>query len=345
MGRRLITVPVVLLALPVLVALLPLWLPLAALADAVSRLWRFPTVRLGLALVAYLAHEWACIGALAGLALASLVRRPPGDPEARLRPYRRIEGRWARSLVWWLGLLLGVRFDLPEGPALPSGRFVLLSRHASMADALLPVHLVTGRLDRWVHYVMKRELQLLPTLDLYGERLRNHFIHRGGDGEAEAAALEALARSSLPGSGLVIFPEGTYATPGRRLRVRRSLARRGQPELLALADGLRHLLPPKPAGTLALLAGAPDADVVVLGHTGLEGVAELGGLRRRLPLRHPVTVRWWCHPRAELPEAAGEEAVIAWLNERWRSLDRWIDGAGPAAPPAQPAPEWTGDTA
>lgn len=331
MGRRLLTVPLVLAALPVLLALAPVWLPLTVLADLVSRLFRFPTVRLMLALVVYVAHEWACMAALATLGLVHLVRRPAADPEVALRPYRRIEGRWARSLVWWLGVLLGVRFDLPDGPPLPTGRIVLLSRHASMADAVMPLWLITGRLDRWAHYVMKRELQFLPTLDLYGERLRNYFISREGDGEAEAAAIGALARSSLPGSALVIFPEGTYATPGRRLRVRRSLARRGDPALVELADGLRHLLPPKPAGTLALLEGAPDADVVILGHTGLEGVAELAGLRRGLPLHRPVTVRWWCHPRAELPEAAGEEAVIAWLNDRWRSLDRWIDRASAEA--------------
>ena len=124
---------------------------------------------------------------------------------------------------------------------------------------------------------------------------------------------------------MIIFPEGTYATPGRRSRIRRSLDQRGERELVALADDLQHLLPPKPAGTLALLAGQPGFDVVVLGHVGLEGVAELQGLRRRLPLDRPVIVRWWHHRRAELP--AGEAELIAWLNQQWRTLDRWIDSA------------------
>ena len=124
---------------------------------------------------------------------------------------------------------------------------------------------------------------------------------------------------------LVIFPEGTYATTRTRRRVLDSLRRRGEHGLLERAERLRHLLPPKPAGTLAMLRGQPEADVVVLGHTGLEGVADVGGLLRNLPLRGPVRVRAWVHRRHELP--SDEEALAAWLQDRWEELDRWVDSA------------------
>ena len=44
--RRAVSIPSVLLAAVALVVLLPLWLPLAALADIVRLRWRLPTVRL-----------------------------------------------------------------------------------------------------------------------------------------------------------------------------------------------------------------------------------------------------------------------------------------------------------
>jgi hypothetical protein len=91
---------------------------------------------------------------------------------------------------------------------------------------------------------------------------------------------------------------------------------------VARAEQLRALLPPKPAGTLALLGGRPEADVVVVGHVGLEGVAQLRGLRRRLPLTEPVVVRWWTHRRHELP--ADEAGLAAWLHHRWEELDHWV---------------------
>ncbi|MEZ5412364.1 MAG: 1-acyl-sn-glycerol-3-phosphate acyltransferase [Acidimicrobiales bacterium] len=347
-GRRLVTVPAVFVLLPLAVASVPVWGPVAVAVDLAQGLRRLPSLRLGAMAIVYLVHEWICLALALGLtgrdAALAVAGRRPREPVS----WRRVEGWWIASLLAWARRLLAIRFDLPRPADFPAGGFVLVSRHASMADAVLPVWLLTGLQERWVHYVLKRELRFDPTLDIYGRRLGNHFIsRRGADSEAEAVALTGLARRAGPGAALVIFPEGTYATPARRRRIRGSLARRGAADLVALADDLRHLLPPKPAGTLALLAGQPGFDVVVLGHVGLEGMSELRGLRRRLPLDEPVAVRWWHHRRAELP--AGEAELIAWLNDRWRTLDRWIDSAGsnrPAGggPPAVGVPpDRTGD--
>lgn len=333
-GRRLVSILAVLVLLPLSMAAAPLWVPVAVAVDLAQGLRRLPSLRLGAMAVVYLAHEWICLVLALGLtardAVLTAMGRRPDEPTS----WRRVEGWWISSLLAWVRRLLAIRFDLPRPPTFPDGGFVLLSRHASMADAVLPVWLLTGlqsRRPRAVHYVMKRELRFDPTLDIYGRRLDNHFIsRRGADSDAEAAALNAMARRARPAAALVIFPEGTYATPGRRRRIRGSLARRGSTELVELADELRHLLPPKPGGTMALLAGQPAFDVVVMGHVGLEGMSELRGLRRRLPLAEPVTVRWWHHRRADLP--VGEAELIAWLNDRWRTLDRWIDSAGSGRP-------------
>ena len=312
----------VLVALPVLVLLLPVIVVAAAVVDLASGLRRFPTVRLGVFALVYVIHEWVGLVLAAWLRVAELIRLFDATGSRQLVRYRNIQAWWATSLLTWARRLLGVRFDLDDLGTLPADGFVLLSRHASMVDALLPAVVVAGRLRRFVHYVIKQELRWDPNLDLYGHRLGNYFVARDGDGDAEARAIERFAEASQPESALVIFPEGTYSTPARKRQVRESLARRGHDTLVALADDLKHLLPPKPAGTLALLTSRPTADVVFFGHVGLEGVTD-SGLRRLLPLRHPVVVRWWVHARATVPTSAEEQ--IAWLNDQWRTLDQWVE--------------------
>ena len=183
--------------LPMAVATAPLWVPAAAVIDLAQGLRRLPTVRLGAMAVVYLAHEWICLTLAVGLVARDRLR-PGRATVERLAPWRAVQGWWISSLLGWARRLLGLRFDLPDPPALPDGGFVLLSRHASMADAGLPLWLVAGLNHRWVHYVIKRELRFDPTLDIYGRRMGNHFIARTGDGDTEAAALAELSRRALP---------------------------------------------------------------------------------------------------------------------------------------------------
>lgn len=318
MIRRIVSIAAIIVALPLWLVTIPLWVPLTLLFDLVSRLHRFPTLRLGAYLGIYLLHEWAGTIAAAWLWLTGRFGR-----RIDLHAHRNLQGWWANSLLRWAGRLLGVRIEPVDRTVLPSSTFLLLSRHASMADAILPAAVVAGPMGRFVHYVLKRELRWDPAIDIVGSRLGNHFVARGGDTPAESTAIEHLARRAAPSSVLVIFPEGTYATPQNRVRIVASLRRREEHAAALLAERLAHLLPPKPAGTLAMLRGQPTADVVFLGHAGLEGVAELRGLRRRLPLREPIRVQTWLHRRVDIPNE--DDELIAWLHDRWEELDRWVE--------------------
>ena len=324
-----VALPGVAVGLPLLVATAPIWMVGALVVDLASGLRTLPSLRLGAFAVAYLAHEWIGVVGYTVLrirfGLPRRLRRSGGDDRrAELLAHRRIQAWWADSLLRWADRLLGLRIDLPPTVELPPGGLILLSRHASMVDAILPAALVASRADRFIHYVMKDELQWIPTVELFSRSLGNHFVARGDLGEA--AGVARFARAALDESVLTIFPEGTFATPESRRRVRERLTRRRSGRLGGLGElalSLRHLLPPRPAGTLALLTAQPDRDVVVLGHVGLEHVGRLGDLRRHLPLPHPVVVEWWHHPRHELP--ADRADLIDWLNDRWRRLDAWVD--------------------
>lgn len=323
MLRRLVSITAVGLALPVAALTALIWIPFTMAADLVSGLWRLPTTRLALFGVVYLVHQWIGIARAVEISMASRFNRRRSLPAAR-----DVQAWWATSLLQWAKRLLGVDFHPVDLSQLPTGSFILLSRHASMVDAVLPIVLICGHLKRHAHYVLKDELLWDPVINIFGRRLGNQFVGRGSQTDADLDGIARLAAGALPDSALVIFPEGTYATGANRTRVVDSLQRKvGSGELpaevVAYAEQLDHLLPPKPAGTLALMAHRPDADVVVLGHVGLEDMADLRGFRRQLPLRSPITVQYWVHPRHELP--ADPEDREDWLRRQWIELDRWID--------------------
>jgi len=331
MVRRLVSIAAVGFALPVAVLTAPIWIPLSTAADLVSRRWRFPTLRLLAFAVVYLAHQWVGIARAVEISMASRFTRRSGLPAER-----DVQAWWAASLLQWANRLLGVDFEPVDLSKLPSGSFILLSRHASMVDAVLPIVLICGHLKRYAHYVLKDELLWDPVINIFGTRLGNQFVARGQRTDADLDGIARMADGALPHSALVIFPEGTYATARNRSRVLESLRRKvGSGELesdvVAYAEKLDHLLPPKPAGTLALMAHRPDADIVVLGHVGLENMADLSGLRRQLPLRNPIAIRYWVHPRNDLP--VDPEALETWLRRRWIDLDHWIDSVDRAREP------------
>ena len=72
-----------------------------------------------------------------------------------------------------------------------------------------------------------------------------------------------------------------------------------------------------------MLDAAPDADVVVLAHTGLEAAARLGDLWRGSLLGGVIEVEMWRVPRERIPaDAVGREA---WLRDCWRDVDDWVE--------------------
>jgi len=313
--RRLVSVPTLALLAVALVVLSPLWVPLAALWDCGRARWRWAHVRL----LAF-ATWWAwleTIGMLvAGWLLVTGRARRPG-------PHFRLQRWWANGLVVGLRRTCRLTLTARHLEALVPGPVVVLPRHASLADALLSAWFVT-RPGLEPHYVLKRELLADPCLDIVGNRLPNHFLDRGAaDAAPELAAIGALAAGVRdPDECIVIFPEGTRANPAKRARALARLAERN-PERATTLSALRHLGPPRPAGTLAVLDGAPTADVVVMAHAGFEGLDTFGGILAAIPGTAPILIDCVRIPRSEVPTDAA--ARIAWLDAQWLALDQRVD--------------------
>jgi 1-acyl-sn-glycerol-3-phosphate acyltransferase len=165
-----------------------------------------------------------------------------------------------RSEVWWvtatwraLARIYGIRLVIDGEGALERGPIVLMSRHASLLDTILPILIASSRHGLALRYVAKRELLWDPCVDLVGHRLATAFVRRNRrDHDLDVAVVESLARDLGPRDAIVIFPEGTRFTEAKRTRTLAALAGRDD-VAFAHASRLKNLLPPHPGGPLHLL--------------------------------------------------------------------------------------------
>jgi len=291
----------------------PLWAVGSALFDAVRRKWRLPTLRL----LAF-ALAWAWIE-LAGLVAASVFFL--SGQGKNLRVHFALQRSWTRALMSALRATVGIRIEVENPGVLLPAPILVFSRHASLADSLVSAYAMGNVAGLQPRYVLKRELMADPCLDIVGHRLPNYFLDRGSNNQSEELrGIAALGHDLGPNDVAVIFPEGTRANPKKRAKVLESMAERS-PERAARLAVIEHLLPPKPAGALALLEAAPQADVVIAGHTGFDGLDTFGGMLKRLESGAGVARMWFVRiPRAEVPT----DGVIEWLDEQWLALDRAV---------------------
>jgi 1-acyl-sn-glycerol-3-phosphate acyltransferase len=319
--RRLRTITPLTLGFVLVTALLPLLLVLGLAIDVVRRVASAvpPTAaRLALFLWVYLAAEVVGLAALAGVWLASLGGRRRAW---LLEKTWWVQQLWAGALLDAVRVLFRLRLEVTGGDAVAPGPVIVLIRHASIVDNLLPANLVTGPHRIRLRYVLKRELLADPCLDVAGRRLPNYFVRRGTGEEQEVEGVRALAHGLGVGEGVLIYPEGTRFTPERRTR---AIARIGERDsrLAARAEQIRHLLPPRLGGVGALLDGAPDADVVVIAHHGFDGLRLISDIWRGGLVGLVVRVRVTRVLRSAVPVDAS--ARVDWLYDLWQDVDDWL---------------------
>lgn len=266
----------------------------------------------------FLAGElYALLGLLAIWALS----KGRDGPRRRDRVYR-LKRRWLASHLAGVRVLFQLRFEV-EGLALAGpGPVLVLIRHASIIDNALPDAIVGRAHGLGFRFIIKRELQMLPTIDIGGRWVPTLFVRRAsGDTEGELERMRSLTLNMSSHDGLLIYPEGTRATPEKLARAKEIIAER-QPQIASLAARLQNLLPPRLGGTVELLESARDADVVVFGHVGLDGFEYISDIWAGGLLGSTVRLKFWRFAAAEVPRE--RDALIVWLYERWQELDDWV---------------------
>lgn len=311
--RRLLRVLALFAATFTALLLSPLLL-LVALGWELARPRRGIAPRLVLFGLAYLVLE--SLGVLAAFAIALL----PGNRARFLERNYALQRWWSGAMFRAAQRTLSLKLVVEGSEAVHGRPFVLLMRHASLVDVLLPAVLVANPTKRRLRYVLKRELLADPCLDIVGNRIPNCFLDRANVGEEDLAALRALATDLEADEGVMIYPEGTFFTDARRERELAKLEESGSPHL-PQARALRRTLPPRIGGVHALLDAGPELDVVVCAHRGLGGFARVGDIAKGGIVGATIEARLWRVPRASIPE--GREARLAWLYAQWDEVDRF----------------------
>ncbi len=312
--RRPVTVIGVSALAGVLTVGLPLWVPLLVVVDFVRLQFRLPLLRL----VAF-ALAWAWLEVVAVVAAVVLwATGRAGRWDAHYGLQRWWTARIMGALRWTVGLNVSVEVPSDWG----TGPYVALCRHASLGDAVMSCWVLSSTGGLKPRYVLKKELKTMPSIDIFGHRLPNYFVERRSTNvAAELAGIEQMA-AGLDGQQVaVIFPEGSRASDTKRRRELDRLATRNPARAERMA-GLKHLLPPKSAGAAALLASLPRADVLLMWHSGFDGLDTFKGILARLREGRPrarVVVERFVRDEIERSGAFAD-----WLDDRWLHMDEMV---------------------
>ncbi|CAA0082457.1 Uncharacterised protein [Zhongshania aliphaticivorans] len=315
--RRAVTIPLFFVLLLVMVASIFLWFPLSLLlacflsgARAAPRCLCF--------ILVYLFCE--CIGIVLSFALWLRYRVLGVGQADYLAANSRLQFWWADTLRRAAQKIFRLTFVIEGRDALSGSAAILLPRHCSIGDTIFPVSFYAIPQGFRVRYVLKKELLIDPCLDIVGGRLPNVFLDRvAEDMSAELAALQRLAAGASDQESLVIYVEGTRFSLNKRQRIIQALKIAGDSDTLRRAERWQYVLPPRPAGVLALMRDAPQKDLLFCAHTGFEGSASFVKLFNGSCLDATVRLRFWRVAAADIPQNESER--LAMLFAQWDKMD------------------------
>jgi 1-acyl-sn-glycerol-3-phosphate acyltransferase len=218
--------------------------------------------------------------------------------------------------------ILDVGVVLEPGSATPEttprdAPLIVLSRHCGPGDTILVAWLLAVHYRMQLRVVLKAVLRCEPMLDLAGEWGCLCFLGRGDRARRQ---IRFLAESLTGGQAMLLFPEGAnFSWPRWRDAIHRL---RSTGNLRAAARALRqsHTLPPRSGGAAAAVAGAPNANLLVLTHNGFcpDGRARPWW---QLPVHRQLLVRTVVVPAAEVPSP---KQLASWLDRTWTRVDSWV---------------------
>ena len=297
-----------------------MWLPLGWLAGRLFVNAR-STVRCLSFITVYLLCESA--GILLS-ALFWLCWKLGGEPESRyLERNRKLQCWWAETLKRAAEKLFRLQFIVDGSDALYGAGAIVLPRHTSIGDTIFPVSFYAKPCSLGVRYVLKRELLLDPCLDIVGNRIPNIFLDRVADDmSSELSAIQTLAQNASDTESLIIYMEGTRFSVAKRARIIASLREGSDVRQLENAERWDNILPPRMAGAMALIEGAPHKDLLFCAHTGFEGSANFATLFNGSWLDSVVRLRFWRIAARDIP--VGVNARREFLLSQWDRMHREV---------------------
>ncbi|MGI9612063.1 MAG: 1-acyl-sn-glycerol-3-phosphate acyltransferase [Acidimicrobiales bacterium] len=322
--------PVGITTLILLALLLPLLAPIALLVTLILDLLNggrpFRRTRAYVLIAGLVAVDLAGLVMVGGVWLIS----PLGwdlKKERTQKQFGWVMTAWTTSLIRVIAAVMPLTMHIDElDPDVLKGNAIVIGRHRSLLDAVLPA-VIFGNLGLTALYTLKEDLRREPNIDLVGHWMGHRFVTRAPQNlETELEPIRALGGRLEDSNVAVIFPEGTFFTAERKAKIIRSIEEK-DPGHAEQARALNHLLPPRPGGTLALLDGAPDADIIVFGHSGFELYGSIPQILKNIGTGNEVHFCAWRIPRETVP--LDREEQIEWLFDVWAELDAWIDTKHP----------------
>jgi len=322
--RRLVVAPLIILVTAGLWFSLPLWLIVAAAVSPVLP-GRWRALRLMWVVMLYLTCESVMLVVLLGLWLASGFGRRIRTPYFEGIHYDLVQGvMWVFFREARRVLALRIETSGPSPDAYPGEPILVCCRHAGPGDSFTLIHALMHWYSREPRVVLKDTLAWDPMIDVVLRRIPARFITSNPKaGEDLESQIGVLASDLDENDAFVIFPEGGNFTPERRQRGIDRLRKLGLEKMARRAEAMTNVLAPRPGGLIAALDAAPEADVVLVAHTGLDHMLTVGDVWRELPMDKRIIMRWWQVPHEEIPTA--REDRIDWLFDWWERIDTWVE--------------------
>ena len=322
--RRLVVAPLIILVTTILWFSLPAWLIVAAaISPVLPGRWR--ALRLMWVVMLYLTCESLMLVVLLGLWLASGFGRWIRTPYFEGIHYDLVQGvMWVFFREAKRVLALRIETSGPTPDAYPGKPILVCCRHAGPGDSFTLIHALMHWYSREPRVVLKDTLAWDPMIAVVLSRIPARFITPNpAAGEDLESQIGVLASGLDENDAFVIFPEGGNFTAARRDRAIAKLRKLGLERMAVRAEEMVHVLAPRPGGVLAALEAAPEADVLMVAHTGLDHLATVADLWRELPMDKQITMRWWRVSREEIP--ADRDERIEWLFNWWEHIDDWVE--------------------
>jgi 1-acyl-sn-glycerol-3-phosphate acyltransferase len=326
-GRRAITIPAVVTRWSLLLLAAPVAFPVTAVLDIVQRR-RLARTRALAMLLFYLSCEMVALTR----SFVIWVRWRRSRDRFMAENFR-LQCWWGRTLYHGAVRIFGLRVTVENDEVVAGGPVLVFARHVSPIDNLLPLAFISDPHQLRLRWVINRALLRMPCLDIVGNRLPNRFVSTGGRA-GHTEKVSDLGDGLGPDEGVLIFPEGGLYSPAKRERVIERLRAAGETALAERADRIQNLLPPRLGGALALMERAEGADVLFMGHVGLQGAARYMSIAGGDLVGRELRIRFWRAPASEIP--ATREERVTWLYDWWERMDHWIANPDAGDPRGHP---------